>query len=290
MASHPLLAPAPPSSARISPPLLPPCFTPHNPSQRQPQLSSNGWRTTTGMQGHIKQSGAVSQYSGPGTSTLASPPWPSAPTASPGPSEASGIPLHNRRMFRAAFCLAFACLLCSGEFTWETSSSPPLLTVGSVAFAEDGSYATILLPSSKMDPFGTGVMLTAPVVPLPTCAVKALQVICRHCLVPEPLFALDGGMPFDRKSFITTIHRCLQMCGIPPKGYSGHSFWRGAATWAAANRIDSSTIQGLGRWCSDCFWHYVDTSAAERAVTSAHALYANTDQPLDLSRPAWRNF
>ncbi|SPC67686.1 uncharacterized protein UHOD_12026 [Ustilago sp. UG-2017b] len=122
-------------------------------------------------------------------------------------------------------------------FTWETASSPPLLTVGSVAFAEDGSYATVFLPSSKMDPFGTGVTLTAPAVPLMTCAVKALKAICRNCSAPKPLFALEDSMPFDCNSFITTVHRCLQ-----------------------------------------------------RAATSASALYANADQPLDLSQPAWCNF
>ncbi|SAM85892.1 uncharacterized protein UBRO_20165 [Ustilago bromivora] len=104
------------------------------------------------------------------------------------------------------------------SFTWETPSSPPLLTVGSVEFMEDESYTTVFLPSCKTDPFGTGVTLTAPVVPLTTCAVKALKA-----------------------------------CGIPPKGYSGHSFQHGTTTWAAANGTDSNMIQGLGCWRSDCF-------------------------------------
>ncbi|SAM86202.1 uncharacterized protein UBRO_20964 [Ustilago bromivora] len=176
------------------------------------------------------------------------------------------------------------------EFTWEMLSSPPLLTVGSVKFAEDESYATVFLPSCKTDPFGTGVTLTAPAVPLTTCVVKALKVICWHCSASEPLFAFKGGLPFDHNLFITTIHRCLQACGIPPEGYSGHSFQHGAATWAAANRTDSNMIQGLGHWRSDCFRRYVNTLAAECAATSASALYSNADQPLNLSQPAWHNF
>ncbi|SAM84137.1 uncharacterized protein UBRO_20318 [Ustilago bromivora] len=197
---------------------------------------------------------------------------------------------HNCHMFHAALCLAFDCLLCSGEFTLEMASSPPLLTVGSVTFAEDGSYVTVFLPSSKMDPFGTGVTLTVPAVPLTTCVVKALKAICQNCSAPKPLFALEDGMPFDCNSFITTIHCCLQVCGIPPKGYSGHSFQHGTTTWAAANGFDSTMIQGLSHWRSNCFQCYVDMSAAECAATSASALYANTDQPLDLSWPAWCNF
>ncbi|SYW81381.1 uncharacterized protein UBRO2_04251 [Ustilago bromivora] len=105
------------------------------------------------------------------------------------------------------------------------------------------------------NPFGTGVTLTAPAVPLTTCVVKALKA-----------------------------------CGIPPEGYSGHSFQHGAATWAAANRTDSNMIQGLGHWRSDCFRRYVNTLAAECAATSASALYSNADQPLNLSQPAWHNF
>ncbi|SOV02471.1 uncharacterized protein UDID_19556 [Ustilago sp. UG-2017a] len=155
---------------------------------------------------------------------------------------------HNWHMFCTAFCLAFACLLRSGKFTWETPSSPPLLTVGSVEFAEDGSYATVFLPSSKTDPFRTGVTLTAPVVPLMICLWR------------------------------------------PSEGYSGHSFQRGAATSAAANGTDSNMIQGLGRWCSDCFGHYVNMSAADHAATSARALYSNANQPLDLSQPVWHDF
>ncbi|SAM82307.1 uncharacterized protein UBRO_20071 [Ustilago bromivora] len=169
-------------------------------------------------------------------------------------------------------------------------SSPPLLTVGSVEFAEDGSYATVFLPSSKTDPFGTGVTLTTPVVPLMTCVVKALKVICWNCSASKPLFALEGGLPFNHNSFITTVHHCLQACGVPPKGYSGHTFWHSTATWAAANGIDSNTIQGLGHWHSNCFQHYVDMSAAECAVTLASALYTNADQPLNLSQPAWHDF
>ncbi|SPC63270.1 uncharacterized protein UHOD_12080 [Ustilago sp. UG-2017b] len=155
-------------------------------------------------------------------------------------------------MFRAAFCLAFACFLRSGKLTWEASSIS-VLTVGLVEFAHDGSFTTIFLPSSKTNPFGAGVTLTAPSVPHKTCAVKALQVICKGCSSSAPLFTLDDGLPLARSSFLNTLSQCLTACGISPQGYSGHSFQRGAATWAAANSTNDTTIQGLGRWCSDCF-------------------------------------
>ncbi|KAJ1019671.1 hypothetical protein NDA13_005898 [Ustilago tritici] len=139
---------------------------------------------------------------------------------------------HNRCMFCAAFYLAFACFLHADELTWD-ALGPNTLTVSSVTFAADRSYATVTLPASKTDPFWQGATLLAPAVPLSTCAVACLQLICRHCAPQEPLFMLEGNRPFDRGSFVTMLRLCLEGCGVAPSSYSGHSFSRGAATWAA---------------------------------------------------------
>ncbi|SAM84224.1 uncharacterized protein UBRO_20323 [Ustilago bromivora] len=128
-------------------------------------------------------------------------------------------------MFQAAFCLAFACFLCSGELMWEVSSIP-VLTVGSVEFRHDGTFANIFLPSSKEELFGAGVTLTAPSVPHKTCTVKVLQVICQGCSSPAPLFALNDGLLFAQSVFLDTLSCCLTACSISPWGYSGHSFQR----------------------------------------------------------------
>ncbi|SPO25992.1 uncharacterized protein UTRI_03357 [Ustilago trichophora] len=195
---------------------------------------------------------------------------------------------HDRRMFRAAFCLAFACFLRSGELTWE-AEGPNVLTVAAVSFAQDHSHVTVTLQASKTDPFRQGATLTAPAVNLSTCAVSALRVICYHREPQQPLFMLDGGQPFTCASFVAMLCRCLQACSIPPALYSGHSFRRGAATWAASNGVDADTIRGLGRWQSDCFRRYVDKLAADRAATTKAALYSNADAPLRLNVAAWRD-
>nr|QBH67613.1 hypothetical protein UEMT_2079 [Ustilago esculenta] len=166
---------------------------------------------------------------------------------------------HDRRMFRAAFCLAFACFLHAGELTWGAEELSGQLTVGSVSFATDCSHATITLPASKTDPFRRGAKLTAPAVRTSTCAVSALEVICAGRPTGAPLFMLEGGLPFR------------------------------AATWAAANGVDDDTIRGLGRWKSDCFRRYIDKSASDRAATTARALYSHPHHALDLSTPAWRD-
>ncbi|SAM83020.1 uncharacterized protein UBRO_20730 [Ustilago bromivora] len=183
---------------------------------------------------------------------------------------------------------AFACFLRAGELTWD-ALGPNTLTVSFVTFAADRSYATVTLLASKTDPFQQGATLLAPAVPLSTCAVACLLLICHHRAPQEPLFMLKGSCPFDRGSFVTMLRLCLEGCGVVPSSYSGHSFRRGAATWAAANGADADTIRALGRWRSDCFRHYVDRSAAERATTSRAALYSNTSASLRLDIPAWRD-
>nr|QBH67571.1 hypothetical protein UEMT_2037 [Ustilago esculenta] len=196
---------------------------------------------------------------------------------------------HDRRMFRAAFCLAFACFLRAGELTWGAEELSGQLTVGSVSFATDRSHATITLPASKTDPFRRGAKLTAPAVRTSTCAVSALEVICAGRPTGAPLFTLEGGLPFSREVFMRTLRQCLRACDISPADYSGHSFRQGAATWAAANGVDDDTIRGLGRWKSDCFRRYIDKSASDRAATTARALYSHPHRALDLSTPAWRD-
>ncbi|SPO30777.1 uncharacterized protein UTRI_05394 [Ustilago trichophora] len=153
---------------------------------------------------------------------------------------------HDRRMYRAAFCLAYACFLRAGEFTWEAQGDAAPLTVGSVSFADDNSFATVHLPSSKTDPFRTGVTLTAPAVPLLTCAISALAVICHGRPPSAPLFILEGDRPFSCSAFSSILRQCLRHCGIQPSSYSGHSFRQGAATSAASNGVNDDTIHALG--------------------------------------------
>ncbi|CCF49911.1 hypothetical protein NDA11_004790 [Ustilago hordei] len=121
-------------------------------------------------------------------------------------------------MFQAAFCLAFMCFLCSGELTWEMTSTPGL-TVGSIDFALDGTFATIYLPSSKTNPFGDSITLTEPAVPHHTCAVKVLWVICAWRPPSDLLLSLKPGLLFTHNLFLDTLSRCIAACSISPKGY-----------------------------------------------------------------------
>jgi hypothetical protein len=48
--------------------------------------------------------------------------------------------------------------------------------------------------------------------------------------------------------------KLLQRFGYNPQNYGGHSFRRGAATWAGSVGLSDYDIKMLGYWSSDCFF------------------------------------
>jgi hypothetical protein len=56
---------------------------------------------------------------------------------------------------------------------------------------------------------------------------------------------------FDRKWILSKISQALLFAGINPKGFSGHSFRRGAANSALQAGIPKTDIMQMGRWKSD---------------------------------------
>lgn len=190
--------------------------------------------------------------------------------------------------YHAAFCLAFACFLRSGELTWTSFDPQHSLSVACVAFADNKSHALITLPASKTNPFRKGVRLVAPAVGGSKCPVTALQLVVAGKAGHEPLFMRHDGAPFSRDFFVTTLRRCLLRLGIAADAYCGHSFRRGAATWAATQGCNEETIKTLGRWDSNCYRRYVDRTAQERAAM-ARTLYSCRSGPLVPTGPSWRD-
>jgi len=133
-------------------------------------------------------------------------------------------------------------------------------------------------------------MLTAPAVPGSTCAVSALRAICHNRVPDEPLFILDGQHPLSKARLNAAMVRSLEESGVPKKGYSGHSFHRGAASAAAASGADNETLRRLGRWApsSTLYLRYIDRTAATRAADARATLYSSAAQT-DLTN-AWRDF
>ncbi len=65
--------------------------------------------------------------------------------------------------------------------------------------------------------------------------------------------------------------KALDRAGVDSRLFSGHSFWSGAATTAAAKRgMGDATIKLLGRWKSNTYQLYIKTPREQLAVPSAN--------------------
>ena len=85
---------------------------------------------------------------------------------------------------------------------------------------------------------------------------------------PGPLFLLKDGTTLTRQKLVKMVQSTLQLAGIDPSGYSGHSFRIGAATTAAAKGIDADTIRTLGQRSSDMYQWYILIPRQELAIIS----------------------
>lgn len=183
-----------------------------------------------------------------------------------------------------AFVVAFACFLRSGEFT-HTNFDPRFnLSRSCVVWPKTpGEPVKLRIPASKTDPFGETVLVVVPRDGGPRCPVRLLRVWLDVSPLQEPndpLFWMPGG-GFPKTRVVQLMRRALLDAGIPdPSSYSGHSFRRGAATWAASVGVPESQIQLLGRWASLSVRRYTDVPAAQVARVSEDAFSA----PLSLSR------
>jgi len=195
-------------------------------------------------------------------------------------------PLHNESyddvVSRAAFTLAFAAFLRVGEFTYTeadiatgTQFRTWFLTKSSVQLREhEGEqYLELTLPASKTDPFRRGIRLTVAASQDTGCPFQAMQQLLRidtHHPRHAPLFCVGRHkqLPFTREHVVRTLRELAIRTGMGHGAWNGHSFRRGAATWAAENGIADMQIQTLGRWRSDAYKAYIEYSKAERISLS----------------------
>ena len=86
----------------------------------------------------------------------------------------------------------------------------------------------------------------------------------------DPLFCLSDHCCLSYTVFLKCFRSLLQRFGYNPQNYGGHSFRRGAATWAGSVGLSDYDIKMLGYWSSDCFLRYIDSDRDQRlkAMTS----------------------
>ena len=162
----------------------------------------------------------------------------------------------------AAFCLAFAGFLRSGEFTY-TSKDRDMANFGKLFLTRRSvtlfdNHIVIRLPLSKTDRFRKGIDIPISASGNDACPVKALRRLFHWKASPDsPLFERAGG--FTREYLVEQVRQILTSLGV--KGhYSGHSFRRGAATSAWEAGLTIEEIMLLGRWKSDSYRRYIDTN------------------------------
>lgn len=189
---------------------------------------------------------------------------------------------YDDAVIRAAFTLAFAAFLRVGEFTYRESDLATgilfrnwFLTRNSVRLvAQEGEvYIELTLPASKTDPFRHGIELTIAASGDEACPVDAmerLRTIDSHRSQSAPLFCIGQHeqRPFTREYVVYKLREMAIRSGLGPGAWNGHSFRRGAATWATQVGITDTQIQTLGRWRSDAYKAYVEYSRAERITLS----------------------
>ena len=183
-------------------------------------------------------------------------------------------------VLRAAFTLAFAGFLRVGECTYRdadkqlnSSFAKWFITKRSIIISEDRTSMDLTLPASKTDPFREGIRLTITASGDEACAVKAMRRLRQadsHRANSAPLFCIGEYRQdsFTREHVVARLQQLALLAGLGQGTWNGHSFRRGAATWAAESGMSESDIQTLGRWRSDSYKVYIKYSRKERIALS----------------------
>jgi len=183
-------------------------------------------------------------------------------------------------VLQAAFTLAFAGFLCVGDFTYrdadkQLNSSFPMwcITKQIVIRSEDRTSMELTLLASKTVPFRRGIRFTIAASGDQACAVKAmrrLQQADSHHPNSTPLFCVRKHLQesFTREYIVPRLQQLTLLAGLGQGIWNGHSFRRGAATWAAELGMSESDIQTPGRWRCNAYNVYIEYWNKERIALS----------------------
>lgn len=160
------------------------------------------------------------------------------------------------------------------------------LTRGDVVFTAHGLFVTFRC--TKTIQFGERLLhiplLSIPGSPL--CPVSAYRRMIE--LIPAhrscPVFLLPGPsgvVPLTKRSFVSQFRTCLSHIGIPHADrYRGHSFRRGAASWAFSCGVPGELIQLYGDWSSDSYKLYLEFSLKSKLALATQLRSAIVSLPL----------
>lgn len=105
----------------------------------------------------------------------------------------------------------------------------------------------------------------------PICPVAMYSRMCSFYPAPSqaPAFTYSSRrgkfVSVQKGEFINFLRAKLALAGVSyPHLYRGHSFRRGAATFAFNSRVSGELIQHFGDWASDAYKVYLEFSLPAR--------------------------
>jgi integrase len=94
----------------------------------------------------------------------------------------------------------------------------------------------------------------------------------------SPMFILpgrEGFVPLTKHVFVSHFRTCLGSAGVPnAPSFRGHSFRRGAASWAFSCGVPGELIQLYGDWSSDAYKLYLEFSLEAKLQLANHIRHA----------------
>ena len=131
----------------------------------------------------------------------------------------------------------------------------------------------VTLPASKTDSFRKGIKLIIASTGNEGCPVRAMKGLIEidtHRPLLASLFCIGkyDQRPFSREYVVQKLQTLAIFAGLGTGSWNGHSFRRGAATWAAEVGVPEREIQTLGRWRSEAYKAYIEYSRDEQISLS----------------------
>ena len=166
-------------------------------------------------------------------------------------------------VIHAAFCLTFAGFLRINKMTYLTIN---LINLESIKWFITrrllqlfNKYLGLTLQSSKTNLFRKGIILIIAAAGDSTCPVALLYYLVTvfPATPSSPLFY--PGKAFTRYLVVDTLKGAMQYLRYTSR-YSGHLYRRGAATLAREAGMSNFDIQLLGRYKSESYELYINTS------------------------------
>ncbi len=145
--------------------------------------------------------------------------------------------------------------LCRGDFTLTTFRIRVTLKQTKTICNRERSLIVVLprLPDGN---------LLCPVLMLTQAFLdSSFQKTCDPALMGR---AKTSPKALSKVEFDARLRVLICKVGLNPRQYSGHSLWRGGATFAMAAGVSADLIQLLGDWKSSAYQGYLDLSLQQR--------------------------